>query len=175
MREELEIKALCSFQTCFTVYTTHFLTGKLAFAGKKKIFQIAIITPLWTITEQVLLACFEYLALCPGIAQICYQELWDHIYTSPELHCIHSAPEIFTDLMNFVYPICYVEANQEFWFFEGSPRDLDVLTSQTNVYRLIFPPLVLHCTISEPLCVRKGSCQQEPNVEPEGPWTLKEM
>ena len=43
VRKKLKIKPLCSFQTCFTVYTAHFLSGKVAFVGKKKqkTFQIA--------------------------------------------------------------------------------------------------------------------------------------
>lgn len=64
-----------SFQTCFTVYIAPFLLGKFAFVGEKKKTTFSIIIALWTITGQVLLACLGYLAVSPGIAQICYQEL----------------------------------------------------------------------------------------------------
>lgn len=46
---------------------------KICFCWKKTTFSIII--PFWPITGQVLLACFGYLALSPGIAGICYQEL----------------------------------------------------------------------------------------------------
>lgn len=81
-----------------------------------------------------------------------------YIYSSPELKQIHSALEVFPDLMSFVYPICYVAANKEFWIFKSSSRHLDVLTSQTNICKLTFPSLVGHCRVSEPLdyfCVQQ--------------------
>lgn len=40
--------------------------------------------------------------------------MYDHIRTSPELKSIHTAPEMFADLMNFVYPLYYIDANWEF-------------------------------------------------------------
>lgn len=62
-----------SLQTCFSVYADHSFR-QTCFCWKK-IFQSAIIIPLWIVTGQVLLACLGNLALSPGIAQICYQEL----------------------------------------------------------------------------------------------------
>lgn len=56
----------------FCLYRSFFPANLLLL---KKIFQIEIIIPLWTVTGQVLLACLACLALSPGIAQICYQEL----------------------------------------------------------------------------------------------------
>lgn len=57
-----------------TVYTAHFPSGKLAFV-EKKILSDCNNHTLVKRTGQVLLACFGCLAVSPGIAQICYQEL----------------------------------------------------------------------------------------------------
>lgn len=52
-----------------------FSSRKICFCWGKKKTTFSIIIALWTITGQVLLACLGYLAVSPGIAQICYQEL----------------------------------------------------------------------------------------------------
>lgn len=125
VRKKLKIKPLYSFQTCFTIYTAHFLSGKLAFVEKKKkLSDCKKITPLWTITGQTLVACSECLALSPGISRVCYPELYDHIHTCPEPKQTHSAPETCTDVNEFVHPVCYVDAHWELSAFEGSPREV---------------------------------------------------
>lgn len=60
--------------------------------------------------------------------------------------------------------------------FEDTPRDLDVLTSQTiyGAYNF-FPLLVLLCKVNDPLnyCVQGKLPVKVLDFEPQGPMTLK--